>query len=76
MTLRYKLNYFQAGGDNKEVAISAMDTLVWQAFASVIVPGSFSLSLSLSLTHTGWQSQLWQAFASVIVPSIFAAVFK
>eukprot|EP00088_Acartia_fossae_P030147 TRINITY_DN3111_c0_g1_i15.p1 TRINITY_DN3111_c0_g1~~TRINITY_DN3111_c0_g1_i15.p1 ORF type:complete len:154 (+),score=28.74 TRINITY_DN3111_c0_g1_i15:87-548(+) len=31
----------KAGGDHKEVAISAMDTLVWQAFASVIVPGFF-----------------------------------
>jgi fission process protein 1 len=31
----------KSGGDNSAVAISAMDTLVWQAFASVIVPGFF-----------------------------------
>jgi len=29
------------GGDMSSVAISGMDTLVWQAFASVIVPGFF-----------------------------------
>jgi len=31
----------KSGGDSSEVAISAMDTLLWQAFASVIVPGFF-----------------------------------
>ena len=29
----------QGGADMKNVGIAAMDTLVWQAFASVIVPG-------------------------------------
>jgi fission process protein 1 len=27
------------GAENKEVAVAAIDTLLWQAFASVIVPG-------------------------------------
>jgi len=29
----------EPGSDNSKVAIAAFDTLVWQAFASVIVPG-------------------------------------
>ena len=36
-----------------KVGVAAMDTLVWQAFASVIVPGErypFFLSSSLSVT--------------------------
>jgi fission process protein 1 len=28
------------GAESKEVAVAAVDTLLWQAFASVIVPGA------------------------------------
>ena len=30
----------QPGADTKAVAVAAVDTLLWQAFASVIVPGA------------------------------------
>ena len=29
----------EPGAEAKEVAVAAVDTLLWQAFASVIVPG-------------------------------------
>ncbi|XP_023348745.1 mitochondrial fission process protein 1 [Eurytemora carolleeae] len=46
------------GADAKNVGIAAMDTLVWQAFASVIVPGQNSFSYNenyelASLTSAG-----------------------
>ena len=38
------------GAETKEVAVAAVDTLLWQAFASVIVPGERAVCTSLYCT--------------------------